>query len=145
MPANRDPRPSSVPTPTASDAGLPTAPTWASRDALPAFSPAPGVTVQVVAGGRLMTAWVRIEPDTALALHHHPHEQLGVVLEGAIAVTIAGETRPLTVGHAYAVPPGLVHGGVAGPHGCLVLESFTPPREDYLALAAAAAGQAGNA
>ena len=114
------------------------APTWATRDALPTFSPAPGIAAQAVSGGSLMSVWMRIEPETSLAVHAHPHEQIGVVLEGAITITIGDETRRAEAGHAYVVPPNLPHGGVTGPEGCLVIESFAPPREGFLALAAAA-------
>lgn len=118
------------------------APTWATRDALPTFSPAPGIAAQAVAGGSLMSVWMRIEPETSLAVHAHPREQIGVVLEGAITITVGDETRRAEAGHAYVVPPDLPHGGVTGPEGCLVIESFAPPREAFLALAAAAAARA---
>lgn len=114
------------------------APTWANREELPSFSPSPGITAELVSGDGLMTVWMWIEPETSLAVHHHPHEQIGVVLEGAIAVTIGGETRRVGPGGAYVVPPDVPHGGLTGPEGCLVLESFAPPRETFLALAAAA-------
>jgi quercetin dioxygenase-like cupin family protein len=115
-----------------------TAPTWARREELPSFSPAPGITAELVSGGALMTVWMRIEPETSLAVHHHRHEQIGVVLEGAIEITIGGETRRVGSGGAYVVPSDVPHGGVTGSEGCLVLESFAPPRESFLALVAAA-------
>ena len=126
------------PSPTASPTP---APTWAHRDDLIPFSPRPGIGVQVVAGDRLMVCWIKIAPGTLLPVHDHPHEQLGVVLEGAIEVTVGGETRRLGPGAAYAVPPHVPHGGQTGAEGCLVLETFTPPREDYLARAAAAGNE----
>ncbi len=115
-----------------------TTPTWVHRDDLASFSPAPGVTLRAVFAGTAMTAWITIEPHTTLAIHHHPNEQIGVVLEGAIEVTIAGESRLLRPGHAYTVPPNLPHGGVTGADGCLLPETFAPPRADYLAMAQAA-------
>jgi quercetin dioxygenase-like cupin family protein len=112
-----------------------TAPTWVHRDDLTPFSPAPGVTLRAVFAESAMTAWITIEPHTTLAVHDHPNEQIGVVLEGAIEITIAGERRLLGPGHAYTVPPNLPHGGVTGAAGCLLLETFAPPRADYLAMA----------
>lgn len=116
-------------------------PTWTRRGDLAPFSPLDGITIRVVAGTRLMAAWVRIEPETTLPLHRHPHEQLGVVIEGAVEVTVGDERRRLAPGDAYAVPPDVPHGGVTRAEGCLVLETFTPPREDYLARASAAASR----
>jgi len=102
---------------------------WAHRDEAVPFSPAPGVEVRVVAGERLMTCWISLDPDTDLPLHEHPNEQIGVVLDGEIEVTVGEETRRLGPGGAYAVPSGVRHGGRTG--GRLV-ESFSPPRADYL-------------
>ena len=116
-----------------------TGPTWTHHDDLIPFSPAPGVTPRALPAGAEMVAWIAIEPNTTLALHHHPNQQIGVVLEGAVAITIAGDTRRLGPGHAYTVPPNLPHAGVTGPDGYLVLETFAPPRTDYLAMARAAA------
>ncbi len=125
--------------PAASETTTPTvAQTWASRDDLPPFSPVPGIAFRVVAGDRLMVAWVRIDPHTTLAVHDHPHEQVGVVLEGAIDVTVGGETRSLGPGDAYVVPAHVPHGGATHAEGCLVLDTFSPPRADYLARAAEA-------
>ncbi len=108
---------------------------WAHRDEAVPFSPSPGVEVRVVAGERLMTCWITLSPETDLPLHDHPHEQIGVVVEGAIEVTVGDETRRLGPGAAYAVPPHVRHGGRTGPEGCRLVESFSPPREDYLARA----------
>jgi len=105
---------------------------WARRDDLPMVEPQPGIAVQSIAGDRLHVAWIQIAPETELPLHRHPHEQIGTVLEGAIAVTIAGETRRVEAGGSYAVPGGVEHGGTTGSEGVLVLEAFTPVRREYL-------------
>lgn len=111
---------------------------WGQRDAIAPFSPAPGVEVRLVAGGHLMTCWITLAPETDLPLHEHPNEQIGVVVEGRIRVTVGGETRQLGPGGAYVVPPNVRHGGSTGAEGCRLVESFSPPREDYLARAAGA-------
>ena len=113
-------------------------PQWVHHDELPAFSAVPGITLRVVAGERLMTAWIRMAPNTTLPVHDHHHEQLGVLVEGALTLTIDGETRSLHPGHAYTIPSHLPHGGQTGEEGCLLIESFSPPRDDYLAHAEAA-------
>lgn len=88
--------------------------------------------MNVLSGGRMMANWVRLEPGATVPDHAHPHEQLGLVLEGEIDMTIDGETRRLVPGHAYVIPGGVRHAGVGGPSGCLVLDVFSPPRADYL-------------
>ncbi len=106
-------------------------PTWASKDELPRFSPIAGLVMQSVTGGKLMANWVTIEPHRTVPRHQHPHEQLGVMLEGALELTIGDETRVLRPGDAYTIPPNLPHSAVTREEGCVVLDVFTPPREDY--------------
>ncbi len=101
---------------------------------LPAFSPVDGISMQAITGEKMMANWVRLEPNTEMPLHDHPHEQVGVVLEGALELTMDGDAHVVTPGVAYIVPGGVPHKGVAGPEGCLVLDIFSPPREDYAAL-----------
>jgi quercetin dioxygenase-like cupin family protein len=98
---------------------------------LPGFNPAPGIQMNVMTGGAMMANWVRIEPGAGVPTHAHPHEQIGLVLEGTIEMTIAGETRTLSPGHAYTIPGHLPHSAVGGPNGCLVVDIFSPPREEY--------------
>jgi quercetin dioxygenase-like cupin family protein len=106
-------------------------PVWARKDDLPPFSPIAGLAMQSVTGGKLMANWVTIEPHQVVPRHQHPHEQLGVMLEGATELTIGDETRLLRPGDAYAIPPDLPHSATTGAEGCVVLDVFTPPREDY--------------
>ena len=106
-------------------------PTWARKDDLPRFSPIAGLAMQSVTGGKLMANWVTIEPHRTVPRHQHPHEQLGVMLEGALELTIGEETRVLRPGDAYTIPPNLPHSAATHEEGCVVLDVFTPPREDY--------------
>ena len=100
---------------------------------LPGFAPFDGIQMNVLSGARMMANWVRLAPGAIVPDHEHPHEQLGLVIEGEIDMTIAGETRRVGPGVAYVVPGGVRHAGVGGPDGCLVLDIFSPPRQDYLA------------
>ena len=105
--------------------------TWARRSEVPPFSPAPGIQVQPVIGEALMTCWIAMEPGAVVAEHSHPNEQLGVVVEGSVSITAEEETREMVVGDAYVVPSDVVHSGVAGADGVLLVETFVPIREEY--------------
>jgi quercetin dioxygenase-like cupin family protein len=106
-------------------------PGWLSRDRLPSFSLLEGFTMQSVTGGKLMANWVTIEPHREMPRHQHPHEQLGIMLEGAMELTLGDETRIIRAGDAYTIPPNLPHHARTLDEGCVVLDVFTPPREDY--------------
>jgi quercetin dioxygenase-like cupin family protein len=111
-------------------------PVWARKDDLAKFSPVPGLFMQAMTGGKIMVNWVTIEPNQVVPRHQHPHEQAGVMIEGALTLTIGDETRLLRPGDAYAIPPNLPHSATTGEEGCVVLDIFSPPREDYVALGA---------
>ncbi len=106
-------------------------PSWLSWDRLPSFSPLEGFTMQSITGGKLMANWVTIEPNREMPRHHHPHEQLGIMLEGVMELTLGDETRLIRAGDAYTIPPNLPHNARTLDEGCVVLDIFTPPREDY--------------
>ena len=105
--------------------------TWVRRSEVSPFSPAPGIQIQPVIGDSLMTCWIAMEPGAIVAEHSHVNEQLGVVVEGSISITAAGETREMVAGDAYVVPSDLAHSGVAGEEGVLLVETFVPIRDEY--------------
>jgi len=65
------------------------------------------------------------------ALHSHPHMQVSYVAEGAFEVTVDGVTTTLKAGSSFIVAPNLIHGVVALQDG-LLIDTFTPSREDFL-------------
>ena len=105
------------------------------------FFPLPGFQMQSISGGAMMANWVRIEPNKLMPRHQHPQEQLGIMLEGTLELTIGDETRVLKPGHAYTIPGDVPHHARTSDDGCLVLDIFSPVREDYASMARAAADQ----
>lgn len=90
-----------------------------------------GVTRTILASsGKLMTVEFRFAKGSVGAPHSHPHEQVGYVAQGTFEATLGGETTTLTVGDTYYVPPNVVHGVTALTDGILI-DVFTPPREDF--------------
>lgn len=101
-------------------------------DTVRAFELAAGVTGQPLFGGRAMLNLIRFEPGATVPLHSHPHEQLGIVLEGMQALVVEGVAHELGPLEAYVIPGGVEHSAYCGPDGSLVLDVFAPIREDYL-------------
>lgn len=92
-----------------------------------------GVTRRILAhGGTMMAVEVTFEQDAVGPLHHHPHEQLTYVLSGRFAFTIDGVTKEVSAGDTLYKAPNIVHGCVCLEAGVL-LDTFTPQREDFLA------------
>jgi quercetin dioxygenase-like cupin family protein len=114
-------------------------------DAIAPFALAEGVRARALFGDAAMLNLVELDPGAVVPEHSHPHEQLGIGLRGLITMVIDGTERPMGPMDAMHIPSGVVHAGVAGPEGALVLDVFTPIREDFRALAQAAAAHAGAA
>jgi len=96
-----------------------------------AFELAAGVSGRPLFGSGAMLNLIRFEPGATVPLHSHPHEQLGIVLEGMQALVVDGVAHELEPFEAYVLPGGVEHSAYCGPDGALVLDVFTPVREDY--------------
>jgi quercetin dioxygenase-like cupin family protein len=91
----------------------------------------PGVNIFTVAGEKMMLSLVEFEPGAIVQPHSHPHEQMGMLLEGELTFTIGGETQTLAPGEMWRIPGGVVHSAVAGKEPVKALDVFYPIREDY--------------
>lgn len=92
----------------------------------------PGVEILTTAGKNLMLSVVRFEPRSVVAEHSHPHEQMGMLLEGRLEFTVGNVTRLLGPGDIWRIPGGVVHSVRALDGPVLALDVFHPIREDYL-------------
>jgi quercetin dioxygenase-like cupin family protein len=108
-----------------------------SLSSVKAFRLADGVTAQALFGERAMLNLVELEPGAVVALHSHPHEQLGIILRGSMTLMVGGTDHVLDEMDAYTLPGNVEHEGIAGPHGALALDVFQPVREDYRTAAGA--------
>jgi quercetin dioxygenase-like cupin family protein len=81
-------------------------------------------------GEGVMLNLLEFEPGGEVSQHSHPHEQLGYVLEGDLALAIVDQIHDLAAGDAYRIPGGAEH-AARSTGGCLVLDVFHPVREDY--------------
>ncbi|HSJ93484.1 MAG TPA: cupin domain-containing protein [Gaiellaceae bacterium] len=90
-----------------------------------------GIVARNVAGEQMNMAIVELDPGAVAAEHSHPNEQLGFVISGSITFRIGDETRELGPGATYAIPGGVAHEATAGPEGCVVMDAFAPPRDDW--------------
>lgn len=92
---------------------------------------APGAKIQPIWGDRVMMVFITLEDGSEVPMHTHPHEQMGMVLEGEFELTIAGEAKLVKKGDAYLVPSNVEHKAVASRGKALALDIFSPPREDF--------------
>ena len=92
---------------------------------------AEGMETRIFPGDNVMISVVRIAPGMAGEIHAHPEEQWGVLLEGSCIRVHDGRDHRVTAGDFWRTPGGIPHGFRAGPEGAVVLDIFSPPREEY--------------
>lgn len=66
------------------------------------------------------------------AEHRHPHQQISYIAKGSFEARIEGEICLLQAGDSMAVPAGALHGVTALEEGSVIVDVFTPIREDFL-------------
>jgi quercetin dioxygenase-like cupin family protein len=108
-----------------------------------AAEPFAGIVMRGVFGAGASLSVVELAPDALLPRHSHPHEQLGIVLEGALSLIVDGVEHRLGPNEAYVIPGGVEHAARSGPDGCRAIDVFVPAREDYRATAAPARTELG--
>lgn len=95
-------------------------------------NPYPGLDREVLAHNeRLMLTRHTMRGGSIFPRHHHPHEQLAFIVSGKIRVFCGDETFEAGAGDSFVVP-GEVEHEVHALEDTIVLDVFTPVREDYL-------------
>jgi quercetin dioxygenase-like cupin family protein len=92
---------------------------------------APGVRRQTVAlGDKMMQVLVHFQKGSLVPEHKHVHEQIAAVIAGKLRLVVAGEPHDLTEG-SFALKSNVPHSAEALEE-CWVLDTFSPPREDFI-------------
>ncbi len=81
-------------------------------------------------GQRAMIVHFTLEEGAVVPAHSHPNEQMGYVIEGEMKMTIGDETFTVSAGQSYLAPANVEHSATIT-RRAIVLDTFSPPREDY--------------
>jgi quercetin dioxygenase-like cupin family protein len=99
---------------------------------VPATRVGEGIERQMVWGDRVMVCRLRIAPHTVTPVHSHPHEQITLVEHGPVEFTIDGQTRIVQTGDVLVFPSHIRHGATMLDEEVVLIDIFSPPREDFL-------------
>jgi len=93
-----------------------------------------GVSAKLLADGKNMTVLYTTWAAGARAPEHtHPHEQMGLCLQGEAIFTIAGYDHPVKAGQFYHIPGQIPHAERNDrPEPAVLVDFFSPIREDLL-------------
>ncbi len=93
-------------------------------------SPLKGVAIRSVHLERTMMTRMEFEAGCEIPEHAHEHEQITLILDGEMEITVAGETRLLSQGEAVAVPSNVLH-SARFPTATVAVDAWSPVRDDY--------------
>jgi quercetin dioxygenase-like cupin family protein len=94
---------------------------------------ADGIERQMVWGDHLMVCRLKFAPRVVTPVHTHPHEQVTLVERGRVLFTVDGEERVAAAGDVLHFPSNLAHGATMLDEEVVLVDIFTPVREDFLA------------
>jgi len=94
----------------------------------------PGIKRKTVTSGKTMYQMAaKPEAGSKMPDHRHPQEQIVHILEGRMKLIIDGTWHELATGDSFYLASNVPH-GVETIEETRVLDTFSPPRDEYLAI-----------
>lgn len=85
----------------------------------------------LVHGEQTLLTEVRFEKGAIIPPHSHPHEQTGYIVSGHMDFLVEGAHIDTKPGDSWNIPGSVEHGATTLEES-VVVEVFSPVREDYL-------------
>jgi quercetin dioxygenase-like cupin family protein len=104
---------------------------FADAAALPTQQIWDGILGRSIHGERVTLSLLELEPNCVVPEHFHENEQLGIVVEGSLRFTIGDETQEVGPGGTWRILANVPHSVVTGPDGAVLVEVFSPVRDDW--------------
>ncbi|MGI6226219.1 MAG: cupin domain-containing protein [Peptococcales bacterium] len=82
-------------------------------------------------GEKTLLIQVVLDKGSLVPNHAHPHEQIGYMISGKAIFIIDGEENEVNPGDSWAIPGNVAH-SVKVIEDSVIVEVFSPVREDYL-------------
>ena len=101
-------------------------------ETIPVEQPADGIERQLFIGNRMMMVRFRFRPFLVTPEHDHPHEQMTIVERGRVRFFIEGKEKIASAGDVLHFPSNCWHGATMMDEEVVLIDIFSPPREDFL-------------
>ena len=85
----------------------------------------------LVHGEKTLMGQFKIAKGSVIPTHSHPHEQTGIMISGKLRFIVDGEITDVEAGDSWCLPGGVEHSAEAL-EDAVVIEVFSPVRDDYL-------------
>ncbi len=91
-----------------------------------------GIERQMVVGQNLMICRLKFDPFVVTPAHSHPHEQVTLVMQGKVKFILGDEERIMSAGDVLHFPSNHWHGATMLDEEVVLIDIFSPIREDFL-------------
>jgi quercetin dioxygenase-like cupin family protein len=100
----------------------------------PTIEICPGITRRTVAHGKTMYQMLAtLAAGSVMPAHSHSQEQIVHILQGKMRLIVEGVPHELSAGDSFYLASNVPH-GVETLEATRVLDTFSPPRDEYLAI-----------
>jgi quercetin dioxygenase-like cupin family protein len=94
----------------------------------------PGIKRQTATSGKTMYQMLAtLEAGSNMPEHRHPQEQIVHILTGRMKLIVDGKAHEMAAGDSFYLAGNVPH-GVETMEETRVLDTFSPPRDEYLAI-----------
>ena len=103
----------------------------------PKMSPADGIEITILGHtDKVMLTYITAQPGSIVPSHSHTHDQVGTCIVGEGELISGAKKHKTFPGTAWTIPGTEIHEWKnTGKGVAILIECFSPPREDYLAKA----------
>lgn len=103
----------------------------------PKLAPVPGVEIKILGSGEKVTfCHIIVQPGAKIDTHGHYNEQIGTCISGSGDLVSEDQVIKVIPGKCWTIPSDQLHSFVAtSEEPAVLVEAFSPPREDYLEMA----------
>src|SRR6476619_1632084 len=103
---------------------------------IPVENIAEGIERQMLVGEKVMICRFRFDPHVVTPAHDHPHEQITLVEQGKVLFTVGDKQQTARPGDVLHFPSGTWHGATMLDEEVILIDIFSPIREDFLTVPA---------
>jgi quercetin dioxygenase-like cupin family protein len=91
-----------------------------------------GIVRQMIHGERLMICRLTFAPGTITTAHDHVHEQMTIIEKGRVRFVLGSEEKEFGPGDVILFPGGFWHGATMLDEDVVLIDIFSPIREEFL-------------
>ena len=90
-----------------------------------------GIKVRSVYLENLMMTHMEFEPGSIIPEHRHSNEQITLILEGKIDMTVGKEIKTVVKGDVIVIPANIEHSAKILDEFTVAVDGWSPVRDDY--------------